>query len=80
MSTDAEWRASNPSELGTALARLRMSRGLRQEDVADASGLRREYVSRLESGLATEQILNLFALLRSQGYELVLAPRSRNHG
>lgn len=74
------WRASNPHELGAALAQLRLSRGLRQEDLAEASGLRREYVSKLESGLATEQVLNLFALLRSQGYEIVLAPRDPING
>ena len=79
MSTE-RWRASNPSELGAALARLRASRGLRQEDVAEASGLRREYVSRMESGLATEQVRNLFALLRSQNYELELVPRGQSDG
>jgi hypothetical protein len=34
----------------------------------------------MESGLATEQVQNLFALLRSQGYELELTPRGRNGG
>ena len=79
MSTD-QWRVSNPNELGAGLVRLRMSNGLRQEDVARKAGLRREYVSKLESGLATEQVLNLFALIRSQGYELILAPRDKKHG
>jgi transcriptional regulator with XRE-family HTH domain len=43
-----EWRAANPAELGGALARLRQSRGLTQEELAAKAGLRREYLSRME--------------------------------
>ena len=77
MSTSQQWRASNPTELGAALAKLRQYAQLRQEDLADLAGVRREYISRMESGLATEQIKNLFAVLRSFGDELALVERGR---
>jgi HTH-type transcriptional regulator / antitoxin HipB len=81
MSTNLrEWRAANPPELGGALARLRQSRGLTQEELAARAGLRREYLSRMESGLATEQVKSLFAVLREEGYELVISPRQTSRG
>lgn len=70
------WRAGTPGELGAALARIRRERGLRQADLAERTGLRREYVSRMESGLATEQVRSLFAALRALGYEIELVERS----
>ncbi|MHB8246489.1 MAG: helix-turn-helix domain-containing protein [Acidimicrobiales bacterium] len=77
MSTSQTWRASNTTELGAALAKLREHAQLRQEDLADLAGLRREYISRMESGLATEQLKNLFAVLRSLHYELALVESGR---
>jgi transcriptional regulator with XRE-family HTH domain len=76
MST-SQWRASNPTELGAALTKLRQRAQLRQEDLADLAGVRREYISRMESGLATEQMKYLFSVLRSIGYELALVERDR---
>ena len=77
MGTSHSWQASNPSELGAALAKLREGAQLRQEDLAELAGVRREYISRMESGHATEQMKNLFAVLRSLGYELALVERGR---
>jgi transcriptional regulator with XRE-family HTH domain len=70
-------RAGTPVELGAALARIRQSAELRQEDLALRAGLRREYVSRLESGQATEQLRALFRVLRALGYELAITERER---
>lgn len=75
-----QWRASNPAELGRALARLRQKKGLAQGELATRTGLRREYLSRMESGLATEQLQNLFSVLRATGYEIILAPREHADG
>ena len=76
MGTSQGWRAAAPAELGAALARIRRLHGLRQEDLAEQAGLRREYVSKMESGLATEQLRSLFTALRALGYELELVERS----
>ena len=72
MGTSEGWRAATTTELGAALARIRHLHGLRQEELAEQAGLRREYVSKMEAGLATEQMRSLFAVLRALGYELEL--------
>jgi transcriptional regulator with XRE-family HTH domain len=69
------WRVSNPAELGRALARLRRSRGLTQEQMAAETGVHRSYLARMEAGLSTEQVQRIFALLRESGYELAIVPR-----
>ncbi len=76
MGTSEGWRAATPTELGVALARIRRLHGLRQEDLAERAGLRREYVSKMEAGLATEQMRSLFAVLRALGYEIELVERA----
>ncbi|MDA8298062.1 MAG: helix-turn-helix transcriptional regulator [Actinomycetota bacterium] len=75
MGTAAEWRAGNPAELGKTIARLRQRAGLRQEDLADRAGIRREYLSKIESGHATEQLRSLFMILRALGNEFAVVER-----
>ncbi len=70
-----EWRASNPAELGRALARARHSRGLNQETLAARLGIHRSYVARMESGLSTEQLQRTFAILREMGMELAIVEK-----
>ena len=69
------WRASNGRELGRALARLRQQTGLTQEAMATRVGIERTYLTRMETGLATEQIQRVFAILREVGYELAIVAR-----
>jgi DNA-binding XRE family transcriptional regulator len=79
-SREGQWRASNPTELGKALARLRMQAGLTQEDMATHTRVPRTYLARMEAGLGTEQLVRTFTILRYAGYELALVPRSGTHG
>jgi transcriptional regulator with XRE-family HTH domain len=44
---------------GTILKRLRLERGLSQEELADLSGFHRTYVSLLERGLKTPSLTTL---------------------
>jgi transcriptional regulator with XRE-family HTH domain len=69
------WRASNGRELGRALARLRQQTGLTQEAMATRVGIERTYLTRMETGLATEQLQRVFAILREVGYELAIVAR-----
>ena len=68
-------RAANPTELGGALARARRDAGLTQQELADRAGFDRAYLSRMESGLATEQVQRLFLVLRALHLELAVSPR-----
>lgn len=70
-----EWRASNPAELGRALARVRQSRGLNQETLAARLGIHRSYLARMEAGLSTEQFQRTFAFLREMGMELAIVEK-----
>ena len=62
-------------ELGRALARLRQQTGLTQEAMATRVGIERTYLTRMETGLATEQLQRVFAILREVGYELAIVAR-----
>lgn len=73
-------RVATPVELGRALARIRRSRGLTQEQMAARIGVDRSYLARMENGLATEQLTRLFAVLRESGFEVDLVPRAQRYG
>ncbi len=72
------WRVQNTSELGRALARARAKRGVSQEALAAKLQMDRAYLSRMEGGLATEQLKRTFAVLRELGMELVVKDRIRD--
>ncbi|MHB8319658.1 MAG: helix-turn-helix transcriptional regulator [Acidimicrobiales bacterium] len=74
-STHREWRASNSSELGSALAEVRRTQGATQADIAEQIGVDRTYVARMESGLSTRQMQRIFAILRDAGFELAIVER-----
>ncbi|MGP8065148.1 MAG: helix-turn-helix domain-containing protein [Acidimicrobiales bacterium] len=71
----SSWIATNPIELGRILARVRRQTGLSQEQMAARVGVHRPYLSKLEHGVATEQLRRVFAIVRETGYELLVAPR-----
>jgi transcriptional regulator with XRE-family HTH domain len=75
-SSAGSWRAQNVTELGRALARARASRGLSQQALAAKLQMERAYLSRMEGGLATEQMKRTFAVLRELGMELVIQERN----
>ena len=68
------------ADLGLALRLARRSQGLSQENVALLTGLRRSYLSEMESGVTTERFDRLFALLDALGLELVARRRDVRRG
>jgi transcriptional regulator with XRE-family HTH domain len=63
--------------LGLRIKQLRMARGMTQEDLAEAAGLFRTYMSRVEAGTAnpTLSVLELLARhLKVTPSELLLPP------
>ena len=61
-----------PADLGLALAEARGTRGLSQAQLADAVGIDRTYLARLEAGMTTILVTRLLRLLRRLGAEVVV--------
>lgn len=64
----------------TNLRRLRRARRLSQEELADASGINRTYVSKLETAgtyVGLEIIGKLAEVLGVEAYELLIRPAKR---
>ena len=61
--------------LGQAIRDARKARGMTQQDLADATGLSREYIHQLEAGRPTQQLERLVRTLNSLGIDLVAQPR-----
>jgi len=65
-------------DLGRALKARRLELNVLQDDVAEAVGMSRITLSRLESGVSTDLKLGtVLRLLRHYGLKLMLAPGSR---
>ena len=75
MNTLGPWRASNPAELGKALAGARQARGLTQQELADRMYMHRSYLARMEAGLSTEQVTRTLSVLRELGFEFWVMER-----
>jgi len=58
------------ADLGRALQRLRKSRGISQESLADESGYHRTYISQLERGLKSPSLRTLSSLARVFGLKV----------
>lgn len=66
---------TNPAELGRAIRERRRQLGLRQEDVALASGTGRRFVIELEAGKATAQLGPTLMVLGALGLSVDLVER-----
>jgi transcriptional regulator with XRE-family HTH domain len=69
------WTAQNAVELGRVLATIRRELGESQEDTAHYIGVHAPYLSKIEQGKPSGQVLRIFNLLRHFGYELQLVPK-----
>jgi transcriptional regulator with XRE-family HTH domain len=69
---DDAWIVRDPEDLGALIRHHRKQRGLAQQQLADAAGFHRTYLSELERGKATEQTARLFRVLRRLGLEVVV--------
>lgn len=73
---DAAQEDTAVQRLAGAIREARVSAGLTQTEVAELVGLDREYVSRLERGIATQYFERLEAVLDAVGLALVAIPKS----
>jgi HTH-type transcriptional regulator/antitoxin HipB len=62
----------NPEDLGRAVRSARTARGLRQEDLALASGTGRRFIGDLERGKPSLQLAPTLAVTRALGLRLEL--------
>lgn len=65
-------------ELGAIIRERRMDKGLRQEDLALASGTGRRFVIELERGKPNVRLDSTLAVLQTLGLELTVAPRDEH--
>lgn len=63
-------------EIGARIERERRKHGLTQKELADLTGVNRQYVSELETGKATKHLDRLVAVLDVLGMQLQAVPRT----
>ncbi len=66
------FRIYTPASLGDAIRHYRTAAGLTQAQLAEMAGLRRSYLSELESGKETEQLKRTLRVLRQLGVRITL--------
>lgn len=66
------FRIYTPASLGDAIRHYRKESGLTQAQLAEMAGLRRSYLSELETGKETEQLKRLLRVLRQLGVRITL--------
>jgi transcriptional regulator with XRE-family HTH domain len=66
------FRVYTPASIGDAIRHYRREAGLTQEQLAEMAGLRRSYLSELESGKETEQVKRVLRVLRQLGVRMTL--------
>lgn len=59
-------------DLGAAIAEARQRHGLTQEELAEATGIERSYLARIESGRSVILLERIFRLLRRLGVEVTV--------
>lgn len=59
------WVVLGPDDLGAVLREARAAAGWSQQQLADAAGVHRSYLSDLEQGRTTQQVQRLLRLLRT---------------
>jgi transcriptional regulator with XRE-family HTH domain len=66
------YRIYTAASLGEAIRYYRKQAGLTQAQLAEAAGLQRSYLSELERGKETEQLVRLLRVLRQLGVRMTL--------
>lgn len=61
-----------PSDVGLALAEARQAAGLTQAQLAEASGVDRTYLAKIEAGLSTLLVERSLRMLRRLGARVVV--------
>lgn len=73
------WVVRSPADLGRAIAGIRTTRGLRQEDLAVKMGIDRTYLAKLEAGASSIQLERALRALRRMGATVTIT-LSENDG
>jgi transcriptional regulator with XRE-family HTH domain len=68
----AAFRIQTPGSLAAAIRHYRREAGLTQAQLAEAAGLNRTYLAKLESGAETEQLRRIFRVLRQLEVRMTL--------
>lgn len=64
-----------PADLGRLIRERRLAQGLTQQDLADAAGTGRRFVSELEAGKATLEFGKVLIVCAALGLDIFAAPR-----
>lgn len=67
------WTIRSAKDFGQTIADLRAQRGLTQEQLATQSGLSRNYLARLETGLTVSMLERVLRLLRRLDAEVIVS-------
>lgn len=70
--SEGPFRIYTPASLGEAIRHYRTEAGLTQAQLAQMAGLRRSYLSELETGKETEQLKRVLRVLRQLGVRMTL--------
>ena len=70
-----ETLARTPDQIGTAMRRVRKSKGLTQKEVSSLSGLRIATISSVENGDEGTQLKTILAIMMALGLEFRISER-----
>ena len=69
------WVVLGPDDLGAVLREARAAGGWTQQELADAAGVHRSYLSDLEQGRTSQQVHRLLRLLRTLKLDVTVSTR-----
>lgn len=76
---EAAWTIRAGEDLGLAIAEIRSRRGLTQRQLAEESGLSRDYLAQIEAGRTGRLLEHMLRVLRRCGAELTIT-HAGGHG
>ncbi|HKI67010.1 MAG TPA: helix-turn-helix transcriptional regulator [Solirubrobacterales bacterium] len=75
-----EWSIRSVPDLGRAIAGVRRTRGLTQQQLANDASVERSYLARLEAGASTLAIERSLRLLRRMGASVTVSVDENDGG
>lgn len=69
------WVVLAPADLGAVLREARAAAGWTQQELAEAAGVHRSYLSDLEQGRTSQQVHRLLRLLRTLKLDVTVSTR-----
>jgi HTH-type transcriptional regulator / antitoxin HipB len=69
---DDTYRIYDARSIGAAIRHFRQEAGLTQAELAERTGLNRQYIVEMEQGLETEQLRRLLRTLKALGVRITL--------